>query len=220
MVRIRESLYGVDPGMRCGERTVIGPAFSSGDGHHWRVVVKCDCGRIGTVEVTTLLNGHATRCGSCANRKTSHKHGGHNERLYHKWEGMRDRCNNPNCAKYADYGGRGIKVCEEWNDYASFRDWALANGYEVGLEIDRHPNNDGNYEPGNCRFVTRKKNMNNTRANRHLVAFGETKTVSEWLQDSRCVVKEGTLRARIRWGWKSEEAISTPPDTRYLRLTV
>lgn len=105
-----------------------------------------------------------------------------NPRLFGLWETMRSRCNNPNREKYGDYGGRGIEVCDEWNRSAeAFCEWALANGYKDGLQIDRIDNN-GNYEPSNCRFVTPKTNSRNKRNTVLLTVNGETKCVSEWCE--------------------------------------
>lgn len=103
-------------------------------------------------------------------------------KLFGIWETMRSRCNNPNREKYKDYGGRGIKVCDEWNKNAdAFCKWALQNGYDDGLQLDRI-DNDGNYEPSNCRFVTPKKNSRNRRNTVYLTVNGETKCVSEWCE--------------------------------------
>lgn len=86
-----------------------------------------------------------------------------NQKLRGVWQGLKQRCNNPKCHAYKYYGARGIKVCEEWtNAFEAFRDWAIAHGYYSGLEIDRI-DNDGNYEPSNCRWTTHKENMQNRR---------------------------------------------------------
>ena len=91
------------------------------------------------------------------------KHGESFTKLYYMWHSIKNRCLNANAQTYKDYGGRGITICPEWtNDYTIFRDWALTNGYQEGLEIDRRDNN-GNYNPENCRFVTHKINGRNRR---------------------------------------------------------
>jgi hypothetical protein len=94
--------------------------------------------------------------------KRNKKHGLYYHPLYAVWNTMKSRCRCPTNNKYDYYGGRGIALCDEWNNPEPFIEWALANGWERGLQIDREDNN-GNYEPGNCRFVTSKVNSNNRR---------------------------------------------------------
>lgn len=106
-------------------------------------------------------------------------HGYSYDPIYPVWCNMLARCRKPNKDHYDRYGGRGIKVCDEWTDISSFARWAYENGYAPGLQIDRI-NNDGNYEPGNCRFVDRKTNMHNTEKNVYLTINGETRCLSEW----------------------------------------
>jgi len=105
-------------------------------------------------------------------RGVSLTHGGSNTRLYYVWHTMRQRCSNPKVAKFADYGARGIRVCEEWQDFAAFRDWAQSAGYRQGLQIDRE-DNDGNYEPSNCRWVTavvQRRNRRDTQSKQAISA--------------------------------------------------
>lgn len=104
-----------------------------------------------------------------------------NPRLYRVWTTMKHRCENPKRSKYPSYGGRGISLCEEWQKPETFIDWALNNGYQEGLQIDRIDNN-GNYEPDNCHFVTPMENSRNRRNTKFLTLFGETKCVAEWCE--------------------------------------
>ena len=105
----------------------------------------------------------------------SKKHGGRNSKLYRIWSNMKDRCNNPDCKVYSDYGGRGIKVCKEWiDDFSAFQKWALANGYKEGLTIDRKDNDKG-YSPDNCRWTDRKIQGNNKRNCRYITYKGQRK---------------------------------------------
>ena len=108
-------------------------------------------------------------------------HGKKGTKIYNTWRGMRDRTRRKSHKQYKDYGGRGIKVCEEWQSASNFVLWALRNGYEKGLQIDRI-NNDGDYCPENCRFVTPKENSRNRRNTKKLTIAGETKTVAEWCE--------------------------------------
>ena len=94
--------------------------------------------------------------------KRNYKHGESYARLHNIWGLMKQRILNPNSKNYKYYGGRGITICPEWtNDYIVFRDWALTNGYKEGLQI--HRENDGNYEPDSCKWVTRTENLRHTR---------------------------------------------------------
>lgn len=103
------------------------------------------------------------------------------ERLLNAWQTMKQRCENPNREKYKDYGARGIFVCDEWHDSRTFVEWALSNGYEEGMQLDRI-DNDGPYSPENCRWVTPKQNCRNTRRSKFLTLCGLTKTVAEWCE--------------------------------------
>ena len=104
-----------------------------------------------------------------------------NAALFNVWQTMKSRCENPNRTKYKDYGGRGIKVCDEWHEASKFVLWALSHGYRKGLQLDR-VDNDGDYCPENCRFVTPKENSRNRRNTKRLTVNGETKTIVEWCE--------------------------------------
>lgn len=133
--------------------------------------------------------------------------------LRSRWVKMLSRCEDPENLSYKDYGGRGIKVCKEWHDFNKFYQWCIQNNVKSELFLDRIDNND-DYKPSNCRFVTRKENNNNKSNNTWISAFKENKTLSQWLEDKRCVVKKGTLQKRLRLGWDPEEAISTRPSSK------
>jgi uncharacterized protein YhfF len=128
------------------------------------------------------------------------------------WDSAFDRCYDSTKVKYRDYGGRGIKMCDEWRDsFETFYQWAVNNGCEEGLQIDRI-DNDGDYTPDNCRFVTCSKNQRNKRNNRLITAFGETKCVADWIDDPRCVVGFSTVQERIKeFGWLTEDALTLKP---------
>ena len=97
------------------------------------------------------------------------KHGQHNSRIYNIWDTMKQRCFNPNQKDYKNYGGRGITVCKQWNEFINFYNWAMDNGYKVNLTIERRDVN-GNYEPSNCLWATIQQQARNTRKN-HFVAY-------------------------------------------------
>lgn len=160
-------------GRRYGRLTVIG---ISGIGKYSRcvdLICKCDCGTEKIINAAGLNNGTTTSCGcyhleriSEASRERSITHGGTaggRERLYRIWCCMKQRCYYQNQKPYKNYGGRGIVVCGEWeHDYAAFKQWALCNGYSDDLTLDRI-NNDGNYEPSNCRWATYSQQARNKR---------------------------------------------------------
>ena len=115
-------------------------------------------------------------------------------KLHKRWESMIARCEYPKHPHYKDYGERGISVCEEWHDYEKFRAWAIKNGYSDNLTIDRIDNN-GNYEPSNCRFITIKEQMLNKRNNHWVIYGGERLTVSQLSE--KYSVPESTVRWRL-----------------------
>jgi hypothetical protein len=131
--------------------------------------------------------------------------------LYERWRNMKRRCHDPKQPKYPQYGGRGITVCDEWKgNYEAFRQWALSAGYKRSLILDREDNN-GRYSPENCRWVTPRASANN-RSNKRppVTAFGETKTVMEWLADPRCGVSSYTTLCHRLKKMSPEEAITKP----------
>lgn len=155
-------------GQKFNRLTVIKRAGIAKDGHVlWRC--RCDCGSECVVFRGNLLKGNTQSCG-CLNSELSagrnRVHRGFGTRLYNIWGGMKQRCKNQNSDKYEWYGGRGIKVCNDWQKFIPFRDWALANGYTDALTIDRI-DNDGNYEPENCQWITQSENSRKARLSKN-----------------------------------------------------
>lgn len=134
-------------------------------------------------------------------------HGMHGSPEYKSWEGMKYRCNAPTCGAYERYGGRGIKVCQRWDD--SFEAFYADMGPKPSPQhsIDRI-NNDGDYEPSNCRWASRRKQNNNTVLTIYLTYKGETKPITEWARITG--FKVTTLRTRKRLGWPDRKIIETP----------
>ena len=217
----RKPCSGVIPGLRFGRLVVIGnPTIARSGRKTFSVVVcQCECGRKKTIRTASLTDWRTLSCGClqrelAARRKTTHGHAARKQQhpLYVIWNKMKCRCENQRSRDFAYYGGRGIRVCEEWeNNAATFIAWALQAGWKPGLQIDRFPDNNGNYCPNNCRFVSAKTNSRNRRDNHLLNIFGETKCVAAWADDERCEVTEHTLRSRLSNGWNPTKALTTPP---------
>ena len=199
-------------GERFGRLVVIGAAPRSWDNRiMWRCL--CDCGKETTVESYTLTSGHSKSCGCLLSDKTIARcttHGETKTRLHRIWMQMRGRCNSPTNPSYKNYGGRGIKVCDEWNNYIAFATWAREYGYQDDLTIDRI-DNDGNYEPTNCRWVDRKTQNRNKRNNRYVEYTGDKKTIADWCDATG--ISSSAIRRRIDCGWDVGLALTKPPIT-------
>lgn len=192
-------------GQKFGHLTVIQRGENSKSGHV-RWICMCDCGNTKTILASAmdLKSGKTTSCG-CVHKSIITKHGHSKERLYQIWHGMIKRCENKHNAIFQRYGAKGIDVCEEWHDYMIFRDWALCNGYNDELTIDRKDNNKG-YNPENCRWATNKQQSNNRTNNIHIIIDGETHTISEWSDISG--VCKSTIAQRAKRGVTGKDVIS------------
>lgn len=174
-------------------------------------ICRCDCGSITTVQSCHLRSGATQSCG-CLNKEQASKrmttHGLSRSRLYSEWHGMKGRCLNPRAKRYKGYGGRGITVCDEWRDsFEAFQDWALANGYQDDLTIDRI-DNDGPYSPENCRWVTNREQQNNRR-NNHLLSYNsKEQTIAKWAEETG--LDWMVIYDRIRNGWTIERTLTEP----------
>jgi hypothetical protein len=178
----------------------------------WNCV--CDCGALSNVSSGNLVTGKVASCGcSKSNGNPTHGHNrrGRRSTEYVIWASMLDRCRRPAAQKWADYGGRGIGVCERWNSFENF----LADmGPRPSAQhsIDRR-NNDGNYEPGNCRWATRAEQMRNRRNNVRITYGGTTMTATEWAQRLG-LGRANVITKRLARGWTAEEALALPRGTR------
>lgn len=186
--------------------------FPNGKFLKHKVSVICDCGISKNIWLNNLRTGHTTSCG-CYRHEVELQPISHGLRwhpLYSVWCGLKRRCYNKNDPSYKRYGAKGIKMCNEWkNDVISFYEWAIANGWQKRLEIDRYPDKFGNYEPNNCRIATSKQNNNNRTNNRFIQYNGQSKTISEWsdiIGLSYSIIQNRVLRYK----WDIHEAFTTP----------
>lgn len=178
-------------------------------GQRMRMVrVRCDCGTVFSALLNNIRRDHTQSCG-CLKYQLPSYHGMRGTPIYTSWDSMIQRCTNPKSYHYRNYGARGIMICSEWRNFKNFHKWAIENGWAEGLEIDRI-NNDGNYEPSNCRWVTPAVNNLNKRTNRLLTFDGQTKTLKEWSDLTGLRYK--TIQGRIDiMKWSVEKALTTPP---------
>lgn len=180
----------------------------------WNWIVRCECGVLKSVSPYRVLTGNTVSCGchkrkvtSELNKKNKTTHGGKYDRLYTIWSGMKHRCYCKTSKDYPNWGGRGIKVCDEWLEtYANFRDWANKNGYNKGLSLDRIDVN-GDYEPSNCRFADNKTQANNRRTTVLYDYNGKMMSLSQIAEETGILYI--TLYRRVNvYGWSLEDAIS------------
>ena len=195
-------------GQQFGRLTVVENVTDAG---RTRLLCKCSCGKSKIVRLDHLRSGRVVSCGcyqSDIRGKSTRTHGQSKTRLYRIWKNMRTRCRNEHIPGYELWGGRGISVCEEWNTFQSFYEWALSNGYRDDLSLDRI-DNDGNYEPQNCKWSTKTQQARNRRSNAMITYDGVTKHISDWDNDIGAA-KSGRVRARLNAGWSVERAVTTP----------
>lgn len=192
-------------GKTFGRLTVLGRGEVRGDKIMWRC--RCSCGVEKQVYGGHLRSGRSQSCGCMRNEQTGarrYKHGAKRTRLYSVWSEMKGRCYRETNPRFADYGGRGISVCSEWHDFTAFQSWASSSGYGPGLTIDRR-DNDGDYSPENCRWVTNAVQASNKRNSRFIVVHGEKMTVAE--ASRKFGVHVETIRSRLAIGCSPEDAV-------------
>lgn len=200
-------------GQKFGRLTAVSHSGKNKHNHSlW--LCKCDCGNTKIVELSSLTKNRTRSCGCLdkeahilrPNRKT---HGMCGTRIHRIWKVMKNRCLNPNTPDYKRwYGGRGVTVCEEWkNSFQAFYEWAMANGYNDTLSIDRIDEN-GNYEPSNCRWADATTQARNTRQVVPITYKGETHCLAEWAEILNIPVH--VLRQRKHHGWTIEKMFEQP----------
>lgn len=201
-------------GKKFGHLTVLEKAGSDPKRAEWRWLCKCECGNLTIVPSYRLRHGGVTSCGCHQyDRNFCSKKAKNYPRLYRIYRGMKTRCTNPKYLYWDRYGGRGISICDEWQNFDNFCDWALSSGYEESkrcpaLSIDRIDVDKG-YSPDNCRWATATQQANNTSRNHLISAFGKTMTIAEWARETG--IKDRTIYHRVaEYGWTPEEAVSIP----------
>ena len=193
-------------GKRFGRLTALYRLHNTKGRTKWLCV--CECGNLVEVALRELIDNKTKSCG-CLHKQIAREqhmtHGKRRTRLYSIYVSMKNRCYYKNNKSYKYYGGRGIAVCSEWKDnFQAFYDWAMANGYDDTLTIDRIDVN-GNYEPNNCRWATQIQQQRNRTNNKHFTYNGETHCLSEWCEILG--LKYHTVQARLKYGWTIERAL-------------
>lgn len=177
---------------------------------------KCTCGKLKQICTSDLISGRVHSCG-CFSKEIMHNRTQNkikNIKLHHVFLAIKQRCYNPKCKVYKNYGGRGIKMAACWADrktgFKTFEKWAIENGYKVGLTIDRVDNN-GDYCPENCRWTTTKEQSNNKRTN-HIIELDGIKYTMKQISE-KFNIPYDRLRYRLKRGWDVQRAIFTPAQT-------
>lgn len=184
-----------------------------------RVWVRCECGKESDKSLYEVKSGGIKSCG-CIKKKMCKppvlfKHGFSRSVLYKIWSSMKARCTNEKNPYYYNYGGRGVKVCDEWiNDAKAFCEWALDNGYAKGLELDKDKLGNGMvYSPQTCCFISKKENNRYKRDTKMIIYKGETRSLLEWCE--MLGIEPAVTNSRIYSGMSIEEAFSIPSGKRF-----
>ena len=208
-------------GERFGRLTVLGVIERDREWNNHLMEVRCDCGVTARKRIKLMRSGHTASCGCLASEITAARNATHglsrdHRREYRSWKDMRARCNNPSDSDYADYGGRGIAVCDRWADFAAF--YEDMGDRPEGMTLDRIDVN-GNYEPQNCRWASSKTQANNKRTNHIIEIDGESRTLQAWCDQHG--VEPSKVRYRLSVGLTPIEALTSgdlridrrqPPD--------
>lgn len=176
----------------------------------WMWKCKCDCGNTTVVKPYEIINNKTHSCGCL--RKSGKQvpiiHGDSHKRLHNLWWSMLERCEKPTKKTYKNYGGRGIKVCEEWHEYINFKEWALSNGYADDLSIERIDVN-GNYCPENCKWIPMKTQARNRRTTHYVDYDGERISLAEACERANLPYKQVFERI-VKSKWSEYDALHTP----------
>lgn len=210
-------------GRQCGLWTVIerGPNRITPCGNTEAMwLCECQCGTRRLVRAADLRNGASKSCGCYRRQRASEastRYACKDQRLYTIWAGMCYRCEDPKHPSYSLYGGRGVKVCDEWKeDFDCFARWAYQAGYHDKLTLDRI-DVDGDYCPVNCRWATPKEQANNRRTCVYIEYAGKSQTATQWAEEFN--ISPSTLLGRLRCGWSVEAALTEPTKQKRHSLT-
>ena len=180
--------------------------FSKTGARHTFYICKCKCGAVASVRSDMLKSGRSLSCGCLKKEKLSKRvttHGMTNTPLHKVWLSLKQRCINPNNKRFKYYGEKGVTVCKEWQDnFLEFYNWSMKNGYKKGMTIDRI-DNDGNYCPSNCRYITNKQQQFNRSNNRYITVNDVTLTVTEWSEMMK--IRRDKLNWRLNNGWEVKD---------------
>lgn len=196
-------------GMRFGRLVALRVAKKTGEGcanDFWSC--KCDCGNEVVVRRYGILSWNTRSCGCLSKDVHKKQRGLSHDLLYKKWMSMKRRCYDSRSLAYKNYGGRGIKVCDEWREhFIVFYEWCISSGYVEGngKSLDRI-DNDGDYSPDNCRWVDYKDQQNNKRRSRFVTFDGKTLTVAQWERETG--ISRSTIIGRLNRGWTAEKALT------------
>lgn len=194
-------------GQHIGHAIYLGDVPSEKDR---KALFKCSCGNTFIAWIHSVKSNIIKSCGCYRKtymRDKKIKHGLSRHPLYNVYNNMIERCYNEKNLSYSRYGGKGVKVCEEWrNDFVSFYNWCISNGWDDELQLDKDIKGCGFlYSPETCMFVTPKINSNKRSSSRYLQFNGESKTISEWSDIYK--ISHSTLHARLKSGWSIKDAL-------------
>lgn len=194
-------------GDKFGNLTIL--KMPNGNLNKEKVLFKCDCGKEIFCYLNNVVRGTTTSCGCLRSyyaKQSRNCHGESYGRLYQEWSRMKTRCYNKNTHYYKNYGGRGIKVCDEWQTFLPFREWAYQNGYNDKLTLERKDVN-GDYCPENCTWITMKEQASNKRTNTFIEFNGKRQTISQWSRELG--ISKELISWRLRNGKSPKECLST-----------
>lgn len=193
-------------GKRVHSLTVVGLAERKPSDREWKLHCVCDCGKTTDITPSQFNRGVVKSCGCLRNTRCGVGKGHSKHPLYHVWLQMIYRCELPSSPIYSRYGGRGIRVCKEWHDFGEFAKWA-EHEYTSGLTIDRKDNN-GDYCPENCRWITQTEQCRNKSDNVVIEYNGKRQTLSEWAKELGMTYM--CISHRYNRGWTVERMLTEP----------